>query len=410
MLLRNQSEGQDRPRFIDATSDDSSGLKSAGMVTSALWSDVNADGWIDLLVTTEWGPVQVYLNREGRLELSSEACGTSSRLGWWNGITAGDFDRDGDMDYVATNFGKNTKYHPSKEKPSRIYYGQFGENEKPSIIETKTTAECELPVRGKSCSQSAMPHLSNKFPTYHEFALAEISEIYTPSEIDSAQRFEVNDLSSCILWNDGAGHFSFEPLPWMAQIAPGFGVVALDANLDGWQDLFIAQNFFTPQRETGRMAGGLGALLLGHASGKFQMQWPEQSGIAIQGDAKGVAVGDFNHDLKPDLAVALNNQTPAFFYNRSQADSPLVLELEGAPGNRQAIGARVEVWTQDGKAQVFEIAAGGGYLSQSTQRLHVGLGSQSIDRISVRWPDGEVGEYPAPKTSDRSVRLRQNMN
>lgn len=408
MLLRNESKAKDRPRFIDATADDSSGLREPGLVTSGLWTDIDNDGWIDLLVSVEWGPIRVYRNQNGRLIESSEACGTSSHLGWWNGLAAGDFDRDGDMDYVATNFGENTKYHPSKEKPSRIYYGQFGENEEPSIIETKTTAECELPVRGKSCSQSAMPHLSDKFPTYHEFALAELSEIYTPGEIDSAQKFEVNELASCVLWNDGSGRFSFEPLPWTAQIAPAFGVVAFDANLDGFQDLFLAQNFFTPQRETGRMAGGLGALLLGNTSGKFEIQWPEQSGIAIPGDAKGVVVGDFNKDHKPDLAVAVNDQTPAFFYNRSHGDSPLVLELEGGQGNRRAIGARVQIWTEDGKVQILETAAGGGYLSQSTSQLHVGLGDQSIEKILVRWPDGEVTEYPIKETPGRSLTLRQN--
>ncbi len=408
MLLRNESSEQDRPKFVNATSDDSTGLQQPGMVTSALWSDVNADGWLDLMVCVEWGPVRIYLNQQGKLVESSEACGTAGRLGWWNGITAGDFDRDGDMDYIASNLGQNTKYHASIKKPSRIYFGRFGENETPSIIETKTTADCELPVRGKSCSQHAMPHLSNKFPTYHEFALAELTDIYTPDEIDSAEKFEVNELNSCILWNDGTGQFSFEPLPWMAQVAPSFGVVSLDANADGWRDVFLAQNFFTPQRETGRMAGGLGTLLLGNESGEFTPQWPHQSGIAIPNDAKGVVIGDFNDDLKPDLAVAINDQTPAFLLNRSTAFPHLVLELEGNKGNPQAIGAWVEVWTQDGQVQVLESHAGGGYLSQSTARLHAGLGDQTVEKILVRWPNGTTQEFPPPTSTAAPVLLKQS--
>ncbi len=409
MLLRNESSQQNGPKFVNATADDSSGLQEPGMVTSALWSDVNADGWLDLLVCVEWGPVRVYLNQQGKLVESSEACGTAGKLGWWNGITAGDFDRDGDMDYIASNLGQNTKYHASDKKPSRIYFGRFGENEAPSIIETKTTADCELPVRGKSCSQHAMPHLSEKFPTYHEFALAELTDIYTPNEIDSAEKFEANEFSSCILWNDGAGHFSFEPLPWMAQVAPAFGVVSLDVNADGWRDVFLAQNFFTPQRETGRMAGGLGTLLLGSESGEFETQWPHQSGIAIPNDAKGVVVGDFNQDLRPDLAVAINDQTPAFLLNRSTSYPHLVLELEGREGNRQAVGARVEVWTQDGQVQVLESRAGGGYLSQSTGRLHAGLGDQKVEKIIVRWPNGNSQAFPPPASIATPVLLKQSV-
>lgn len=254
-----------------------------------------------------------------------------------------------------------------------------------------------------------MPHLSEKFPTYHEFALAELTDIYTPNEIDSAEKFEANEFSSCILWNDGAGHFSFEPLPWMAQVAPAFGVVSLDVNADGWRDVFLAQNFFTPQRETGRMAGGLGTLLLGSESGEFETQWPHQSGIAIPNDAKGVVVGDFNQDLRPDLAVAINDQTPAFLLNRSTSYPHLVLELEGREGNRQAVGARVEVWTQDGQVQVLESRAGGGYLSQSTGRLHAGLGDQKVEKIIVRWPNGNSQAFPPPASIATPVLLKQSV-
>ena len=98
------------------------------MVTGALWSDANGDGWLDLLLSIEWGPVKIFLNKDGKFVDSTRQSGLSEYNGWWNGLSARDIDGDGDMDYVATNFGLNTKYHPSKKKPVQIYYGKFGDS------------------------------------------------------------------------------------------------------------------------------------------------------------------------------------------------------------------------------------------------------------------------------------------
>ena len=408
MLMRNETKEQDNPVFVDATSSDATGLKLPGMVTCAMWSDVNDDGWVDLLLTTEWGPVQIYLNNEGRLEQATERCGLAAHLGWWNGIAVADFDRDGDMDFVVTNFGMNTKYSASPKKPARIYYGKFGGNEHPVIIEVKTEESCELPIRGKSCSQHAVPQLAEKFPTYHEFALSPLDEIFSPSEIETATKFEATELKTCLLRNDGNGVFTFEALPWLAQVSPGFGVVATDINSDGWSDLFIAQNFFTPQRETGRLAGGLSALFLGSSSGDLQPVWPDASGIAIEADAKGAAIGDFNNDMRPDLVVGINDEEPRFFLNQESGRRPLVVRLVGKGKNQRAIGARVQVLMENGLPQTAEVRAGGSYLSQSTTDLYFGLGeSDKVKSIHVRWADGSEQDFEPPAHLDRVVELKQ---
>src|SRR5437867_3580127 len=102
-LLRN-----DGGRFIEVTEQVAPSLQQSGLVTSAVWSDVNGDGWLDLLVTHEWGPVKLYLNNHGHLEDRTREAGLADKLGWWNGIAARDLDGDGDIDYVVTNFGLNT--------------------------------------------------------------------------------------------------------------------------------------------------------------------------------------------------------------------------------------------------------------------------------------------------------------
>jgi len=100
----------DEGKYINSP-ENSVELTEIGLVTSAVWSDVDNDGWIDLLVAQEWGPVKYFRNDKGKLVDQTATAGFSEVLGWWNGITALDVDNDGDMDYAVTNFGLNTKYH-----------------------------------------------------------------------------------------------------------------------------------------------------------------------------------------------------------------------------------------------------------------------------------------------------------
>ena len=158
--------------FVEVTDSAAPALLQIGMVTGAVWSDVDGDGWIDLMLTTEWGPVRCLQNKQGRLIDHTEEAGLAKHTGWWNGIAARDFDGDGDIDYVVTNFGLNTKYHIAEGKPIVLYYGDFDDSGNKRMIEAEYEQGSLFPVRGKSCSSSALPHLREKFTTYHDFALA----------------------------------------------------------------------------------------------------------------------------------------------------------------------------------------------------------------------------------------------
>lgn len=141
-----------------------------GLVTSARWSDVDRDGWIDLLVALAWGPVRVFHNQNGQLVDVTESAGLAEFTGWWNGLAGGDFDGDGDLDYVATNFGLNTKYHASPGHPALLYYGDFGTPGSKQIVEAEFEDDILYPGRGRSCSSNAMPHLRESFTTFRDFA------------------------------------------------------------------------------------------------------------------------------------------------------------------------------------------------------------------------------------------------
>ena len=389
-LLRNTGG-----RFADATDEIAPGLRRTGLVTGAVWSDADGDGWIDLLVAHEWGPVGLWLNDRGKLSDRTADAGLGSRSGWFNGIAARDIDNDGDIDYVVTNAGLNTKYHPTRDHPALLYYGDFEGTGRKRLVEATEKDETLLPVRGRSCSTNAMPHLEERFPSFHDFAIASLEEIYTPEGLEGALTLEANTLESGVLLNDGAAHFVFSPLPRMAQASPGFGVLLEDFDGDGASDLYLAQNFFSPQPETGRWDGGLSLLLRGNGDGSFEPVRPDRSGLIVPGDAKGASAVDLNDDGWVGLVVAINDDAPVAFENRGNDNRTSRVRLLGVAGNPTAVGARVTLRFEDGSTRTAEVQSGSSYLSQSSATLLFGLGRESRSgEVEVRWPDGRTTRAP----------------
>jgi hypothetical protein len=387
------------------------------MVTSALWSDVNNDNWLDLLVTHEWGPVKVFVNEQGTLRDHTGGSDLDHRYGWWNSIVGGDLDADGDIDYVVGNFGLNTKYRADADHPLELYYGDFAGDGKLQLVEAKHSSDGKLlPIRGRSCSSTAMPHLKGKFTSFQAFASASLQEIYTDECLNQSLHLSANCLESGVLLNEtssgGNPRFRFQPLPRLAQISPIFGLALADVDGDQNLDLYVVQNFFSPQRETGRMDGGVSLLMLGKGDGSFKPVAPRDSALIASDDAKSLCVVDLNRDGRPDFIVGNNNAAIRPFVSTDQAiRNPLVVVLKGKPGNTEAIGARVYLEQKGGRRLLKEFASTGGYLSQSPPQLFFNLdalGHASDSRDShdkaliVVWPDGHTSRHSLHERTDNS--------
>jgi hypothetical protein len=405
-LLRNEGG-----KFIEVTDELAPALVEAGMVTSGLWTDVDNDGWLDLMVTTEWGPIKLFRNYEGRFNEETEKSGLikqgQASLGWWTGISGGDIDNDGDTDYVVTNLGRNSTYNARLESPELIFFGDFDDSGKSHIVEARFLEEEKgkkicYPRRGFMASSGAMPSIADKLQTFHNYASLPLSGIYDLDKLQQAKQFVANNMDCSLLTNDGAGNFTMTALPHLAQISPGFGVVLRDIDLDGLTDCYIVQNHFNITVEQGRLDGGLSTLLkgTGKAEEPFEVIWHHESGLVVPGDAKSLAAVDVNLDGWDDFVIGVNDEDPKIFINKladRSPNHPLKIRLNGSKGNPTAIGSRITVNAEGLAPQMAEVNAGSGYLSQSSSDLIFAVPKENQKPVSVtvRWPDGKTSETTA---------------
>ncbi len=396
----------DGGKFTDVTSKLAPELAETGMVTAGLWTDADGDGDPDLLVAHEWGPVKVFRNENGRLSDATAAAGLAEHTGWWNSLAGADLDGDGDIDYVAGNQGLNTKYHATPEKPVEVFYGDYHGDGKMCIVEAEWEGNIRYPGRGKSCSTRAMPQLAKLFPTFKSFALASLEEVYSLEKLDSALHLQAATLESSVLINDGKGQFTVQPLPRLAQISPAFGIAIEDFDTDGIPDVFLAQNFFGPQSETGRFDGGMGQLFRGIGDGTFAAVGPAESGVRIIGDMTSASATDLDGDARPDVLVARNADTPVLLTNSGKRGRPVAVRLKGKKGNPSASGARITL-THGETTLTKELHAGSGYLGSPTATAFFSLPpATKKGTITVRWPDGQTTSHSLPKAGITAVLSR----
>ncbi len=394
-------------RFEDVTDTLAPGLREVGMVTSALWSDVDGDGWPDLLVALEWGQVEYFHNRQGRgFEDWTEKAGfASGGRGWWTSLAAADFNGDGRIDYVAGNLGLNTQYRADANHPALLFDGDFKGDGTQQLIEAYYEGGRLYPWRTRKDLGAAIPSVLKRYPRNDTYARATLGEILGEEKLAAAQRHAATEFRSGVFLSQPDGTYRFEPLPHLAQIAPLQGIVAGDFDGDGHADIYAVQNSYAPAPVAGRFDGGLSQLLCGDGQGHFACAPPSESGLIVTGDAKGLAVAALDQDGWPDFVVTRNNSTSLAFRNQGVTGRhSLRIQLRGPAGNPTAIGARVTLELADGTLQTGEVYAGSGYFSQSTGACFFGyLPVNPPRQIRVRWPSGATSTQPVPPQSTTIV-------
>jgi len=384
-------------KFEDVTEKIAPALREVGMVTSALWTDVDGDGWSDLLLSLEWGTVKYFHNRQGQAfdDWTDKAGFAGAGTGWWTSIAAADFNGDGRLDYVVGNVGLNTQYHATPERPAFLFSGDFNDSgEEPQIIEAYYEGDRLFPWRSRKNLGAVLPFVAKRFPKNNAYARAAVGELVGEEKLAAAQRYSATELRSGVFLSQPDGTFHFEPLPRIAQISPAQGLAAGDFDGDGHADIYVVQNSYAPIPLVGRFDGGVSQLLRGDGRGSFAPVTPAESGLLVPGDAKALAILDLNLDGWPDFIVSRNNSSTLAFQNRGVAGRHgLRVTLMGDLANPTTVGARLTLESADGSKQMSEIHAGSGYASQSAAVCFFGYkDSNPPKKISIRWPTGEITE------------------
>ncbi len=367
---------------------------NVGMISGAVFTDLDSDHDPDLVVAVEWGPLVVLENVAGRFRTPALDWGLGGYRGWWNGVQAGDFNNDGRMDLVATNWGLNSPYRRYEQDPLQLYYGDFdGNGQGDLLVGVRDRAlDRVVPIRQLGLLVAGLPSLRQAFTSYETYAQASSQMLLDILQAKPTQ-LEVNWWASTVFLNQGNG-FNAIALPSVAQWSPAFGVSVADFNADGFEDLFLAQNFFGVRRDVARYDAGNGLLLRGDGSGRFEPVSVPDSGIRMLGEQRGAAVADLDHDARVDLVVGQSGGAVRVFRNQAPAQG-IHVRLQGPEGNPSGVGA--SLWLSDGSSDGprKEVRAGAGYWSQDGMGL-VLTHPRRGETLHVRWPDGEQLEYALP--------------
>ena len=362
-------------------------FKKVGMVTSAVFSDIDGDGDSDLILATEWGPIKIFRNDNGLFHNVTAKWGMNKFYGWWKGLTVGDFNNDGRMDIVATNLGNNNSYKVYKNHPLKMYYDDFNGDHHLDIIESHydSTLQGYVPRRRAYAFNSEVPSVVQNVKDNTDYAHSTLYDLLRGS-LKMIDYKKINTLKSMVFINNGSS-FKGHPLPTKAQLSTAFNAGVADINNDGNEDIFLSQNFFALPSQTPQMDAGRGLLLKGNGKGNFKAISGNKSGLKIYGEQRGAAFSDFNKDGRVDLAVS-QNDAPVKLYLNQTPTRGYRIRLSGPKDNKNGINSSIRLVYRDGsKGPRREILAGSGYWSQNSPVQIMGA-AKKVAKIEIDWFDG----------------------
>ena len=361
-IYRNDSK-KGSIKFTDVTNAVADGLLNIGLVCDAVFTDFNNDGWSDLVLSGEWMPVTFLQNNKGIFSNITASSGLAKYTGWWNSIVPGDFDNDGDIDYVAGNLGQNSFYSASGQYPVSIYAKDFDKNGILECVPTKYIKDKdgilkEFTVQTRDDVVDQMPFVKKRFLTYKPFAEATFDKLFTPDELKDILKLQANYLRSAFIKNNGDGKFEISPLPGSAQFSSLNGMVADDFDGDNNLDIVINTNDYGTEVSTGRYDALNGLVLKGNGNGTFTPLTILQSGIYIPGNGK--AMVKLRGKNGKYLLAAAQNRGPLTIFELKKNTRFIAVEPDDISS---------EIKYKNGASQKKEFYYGSSFLSQSARFL-----------------------------------------
>lgn len=281
-LLINYGKGN----FSIAKDEIAPGLGKVGMVTDAVWTDKNMDGWPDLVIAGEWMPITIFLNNRGKLENRTEEEGLGKTLGLWQSVKADDIDNNGFPDLLVGNWGENSKLKASTEYPLKLYVGDVDGNGDADQVMAVAKEQKYYTFSGKEDLEKQFTSIVRKhYESYTQMAGQTVSAVLG-KQLKSMKELTVNTLSTSVLWNSGK-RYNLEKMPAQLQWFPVFTWSVADFDADGKKDVLAAGNFYGVVPFEGRYDAGYGQVLI-NKNKEWLAPSPLESGLKLDGEIRSV--------------------------------------------------------------------------------------------------------------------------
>jgi hypothetical protein len=352
------------------------GWEKLTMVSSALWTDYDDDGWVDLIACGEFMPILRFHNNKGRLGIAEKDPGLSHSEGWWNSIAGGDFDNDGDTDYVLGNLGLNSKYRASPEEPLCIYAKDYDKDGRIDPVMCYYIEGENYLAHSRDEVIAQISAMRVRFQTYKSYAETPFDKAFLPEELADAYVVKSHIFESAYVENLGDGRFQLHPLPKSVQLGPVEGIVIEDIDKDGNLDVLMTGNSYTTEVATGRYDAIKGIVLKGDGAGNFSALSLKAGGFVNDSDGSGLAL--------------LQSVKGTFYTLVANNDGPLrIFEMQGESG-KLAVEDNAQGGVMrytDGRQRKIEFYYGSGYLSQGSRSIHLQKG---IQEVKISNADGKL--------------------
>nr|WP_255742362.1 VCBS repeat-containing protein [Belliella calami] len=364
--------------FMDITKEVIPEIVDIGMVTSAIWTDFDQDGLIDLLVVGEWMPVTFFkqIRKEGKLlfeDVSKNYISEKSH-GWWNSIHAIGSDDKGDPQYILGNAGKNTRWDVDKDRPLILIADDFDNNQSIDPIMFSYLIDGHYPVEGRDKLISQVPSWKSRFLQYSEFAKYSLEEFFSKEQRKNAIELNAYQFESAFMKKDGSGKFTLHPLPNESQFAPIFGIYYDQKE----NKVFTIGNFYGNESVTGRYDAAIGNVIVKDENGDFTKR-ENESGFLVDGEGRSM-VGLTLQNKESVIIASQHHGAVKVFKKKEATHNSKQLRLENDD-------YKVVFGLDNGKNIELEFAYGNGYLSQSSRVVPI---PENCIKMNIRKFDGST--------------------
>lgn len=361
-LLENLSnENPTELKFRDV-GDTISGFEKLTMVSSALWTDFDNDGWTDLIVCGEFMPILFFKNQNGTLAEMTEKTGLKNTEGWWNSIAGGDFDNDGDIDYILGNLGLNNKFKASGKEPLTIHAKDYDKDGRIDPVMSYYVNGKNHIAHSRDELIAQINAMRGRFKTYQSYAESSFEQSFLLEELQDAYIVKSHNFESSYLENKGDGTFGLRPLPQISQMAPVEGILVEDIDKDGYLDAILTGNSYSSEVSIGRYDALKGIILKGNGNGNFSVVPLEKSRLLNNFDGSGL--GLLRNPAGNSLIIVANNNAPLKIFGPQVPAGQKII----APDRTSQYA---DIIFKDGTHRKLEFYFGSGYLSLSSRSFSI---------------------------------------